>query len=330
MALTDISHDILALAGNPGQVRITAIQDAMLKRRGVRLHLLRLDLIDAALGGNKVFKLHGNLLAARKEGLKTLLSFGGAWSNHLYALAAAGQRMGFTTKAVIRGELPSQRNHCLSFLESAGMELIPVTREQYRQRHDPLWQQALLDQHGPAWLIPEGGANLAGVTGCQQLAFIIARLPADYDEIVLPCGTATTLAGLVAGISRLVHGRSVGTRPARKVPSVRGMVVLKGMDALQGEVQDWLTAQGVEQSIEWTLDMSAHFGGYARRSSEVSHFNHHFWQRHEVPLEPVYSGRMMRALFQRIEDGCYKPGSVLLALHTGGMQGRSVDEADIP
>lgn len=233
--------------------------------------------------------------------------------------------MGFRTKAVIRGELPSAGNHCLSYLQSAGMELIPVTRQEYRQRHDLQWQQTMLAEHGPAWLIPEGGANLAGVQGCQQLAFIIASLPADYDEIVLPCGTATTLAGLVAGISLLVQGKQT----VRKVPAVRGMVVLKGMDSLQGEVEDWLQAQGVQQSIPWALDMSAHFGGYAKRSAEISHFNHCFWQSQHVPLEPVYSGRMMRTLFQRIEDGYYPPGSLVLALHTGGMQGRSVEEADI-
>ena len=335
MALNDISEDILALAGNPAAVKITAIHDDLLHRRGVRLHLLRLDLVDAALGGNKVFKLHGNLLAARKKRADTVLSFGGVWSNHLYALAAAGQRRGFNTKAIIRGEIPPERNHCLAFLESAGMELIPVSRQEYRSRHDPVWQQALLSQHGPAMLIPEGGGNLAGVVGCQQLAFLIAQLPRAYDEVVLPCGTATTLAGLVAGISLLAQRKSSRTgqvnelKPKRKVPAVRGMVVLKGMESLQADVQGWLEAQGVKQSIAWTLDHTAHFGGYAKRSAEVSYFVHQFWQSHQVPLEPVYSGRMMRALFQRIEDGYYERGTQLLALHTGGLQGRSVDEADI-
>lgn len=335
MALNDISQDILALAGNPAAVKITAIHDDLLQRRGVRLHLLRLDLVDAALGGNKIFKLYGNLLAARKQRADTLLSFGGAWSNHLYALAAAGQRLGFKTKAVIRGEIPPERNHCLSFLESTGMELIPVSRQAYRLRHDPMWQQELLSQHGPAWLVPEGGGNLAGVVGCQQLAFLIAQLPGAYDEVVLPCGTATTLAGLVAGISLLSQrkssrtGQMNGLKPKKKVPAVRGMVVLKGMESLQADVAGWLEAQQVRQSIDWTLDHSAHFGGYAKRSAEISYFNHKFWQSHQVPLEPVYSGRMMRALFQRIEDGYYQRGTQLLALHTGGMQGRSVDEADI-
>lgn len=334
MPLTDTSQDILTLAGSPSAVRITAIHDDLLRRRGVKLHLLRLDLVDVALGGNKVFKLHGNVLAAREQGFDTLLSFGGVWSNHLYALAAAGQRLGMKTKAIIRGELPAQGNHCLSFLQSSGMELIAVSRQQYRQRHDPVWQQELLSLHGPAWLIPEGGANLAGVAGCQQLACLIAQLPGAYDEVVLPCGTATTLAGLVAGLSFLAQPGSTASPLAeihtkKKIPSVRGMVVLKGMDSLQADVENWLQNQSVEYCVDWHLDASAHFGGYAKRSAEVSHFIHNFWHAHSVPLEPVYSGRMMRALFQRIEDGYYLPGTRLLALHTGGMQGRSVDEADI-
>lgn len=335
MPLSDYSQDILALAGSRAPVKVTAIHDDRLQRRGVRLHLLRLDLIDAALGGNKVFKLYGNIEAARKRRVDTLLSFGGAWSNHLYALAAAGQRLGFKTKAIIRGELPPQRNHCLSFLESAGMELIPVSRQQYRLRHDSKWQQALLAEHGPAMLVPEGGANLAGVTGCQQLAFLIAQLPGTYDEVVMPCGTATTLAGLVAGMSLLAQDNACHTAPVirpwpkSKVPAVRGMVVLKGMTSLQADVQGWLEAQQATQRIDWALDHSAHFGGYAKRSAEVSQFIHQFWQSHQIPLEPVYSGRMMKALFQRIDDGCYAQGTQLLALHTGGLQGRRVDEADI-
>ncbi|WP_339868956.1 1-aminocyclopropane-1-carboxylate deaminase/D-cysteine desulfhydrase [Pseudohongiella nitratireducens] len=337
MALTDISQDILTLAGNPGSVRITAIHDDLLRKRGVRLHLLRLDLIDVALGGNKIFKLYGNLLTAQKLGFDTLISFGGVWSNHLYALAAAGQRLGLKTKAIIRGELPAQGNHCLSFLKSCGMELYPVSRQQYRQRHDPVWQQELLSLHGPAWLIPEGGANLAGVVGCQQLAFLISQLPGGYDEVVLPCGTATTLAGLVAGISLLSRQQGTSSLSFRhpafetreKVPAVRGMVVLKGMTSLQAEIEHWLRCQGVKHCVDWSLDASAHFGGYAKRSAEISHFNYSFWQTHGIPLEPVYSGRMMRALFQRIEDGYYPHGTRLLALHTGGLQGRSVDEADI-
>ncbi|MDH7945133.1 pyridoxal-phosphate dependent enzyme [Pseudohongiella sp. SYSU M77423] len=301
------------------QVPVTQINDARLLRRDVQLRLFRLDLVDRVLGGNKWFKLYQNLTQARQAGATTLLSFGGAWSNHLCALAEAGQRYGFRTIGIIRGELPDSLNPALQFVISRGMHLVPVSRTDYRQRHDPVFIKQLLDQHGPAWVIPEGGANLAGVEGCQRLASLLLEQVADLagSEICLACGTATTLAGLVAGL------QSSSLSPAIKVT---GHVVLKGGEPLTAEVAGWLQQLGADpHDANWCLDtQDAHFGGYAKQPQSLLDFIADFSEQHDVPLEPVYSGRLLAAIFTRLERGDYPPGTRLLALHTGGLLAANV------
>ncbi|ALO46545.1 1-aminocyclopropane-1-carboxylate deaminase/D-cysteine desulfhydrase [Pseudohongiella spirulinae] len=218
-------------------VPLQTLVDPVLKQHAIDLQILRLDLADPALGGNKWFKLRENLRLARLNGHDTLLSFGGAWSNHLYALAAAGHRYGMRTIAMLRGEIPSMLNPTLRFVHERGMQLIPITRSEYRRRHESAFVDQLLARYGPAWLIPEGGGNLAGTHGCQALAKVLRPSIDDRPDqhIALACGTATTMAGLLAG---LWQHHQLGD--LRYMPLVRGYAVLKGADFLQRDLESWL------------------------------------------------------------------------------------------
>jgi 1-aminocyclopropane-1-carboxylate deaminase len=311
----------------PERVPVQSVHEELLSAQQLRLDIVRLDLLDPALGGNKWFKLRHNLLAARSAGVRSLLSFGGAWSNHLYALAEAGQRFGFETIGVIRGELPTEPDQLtptLRYAISKGMRLLPVSRSDYRRRHDPAWQAALLAQVGPALVIPEGGANLAGVLGCQELAGLIARSAGKLTatELVLACGTATTMAGLLAGLH---HQHLIAD-----TTTVRGFAMLKGGDFLRLQVQQWLAAQHAQPDRQrWDVETRFHFGGYAKRPAALTEFVRTFRARHGIPVDEIYTGKLLAGLYQLIAEGHYRPGTRLLMLHTGGMQ-ESVEVEKFP
>jgi len=295
---------------------LTDIADDVLLAHDIRLQVLRLDLADPALGGNKWFKLQHNLALAKTQGADTLLSFGGAYSNHLYALAEAGFRYGFRTIGVIRGELSEPLNPTLRYVQSRGMQLIPVSRSDYRHRNECGFADALLGGYRKGvMVIPEGGANLPGVQGCHALAHLLVERVADPDgvEVCLACGTGTTMAGLLAGLQ---HTGCF----------VRGFSVLKGGDFLREEITGWLQRQGADiSSRRWALETDYHFGGYARRPSQLTDFIRQFEAQHDIPLEPVYTGKLMASVYQRIREGLYPPGSRLVVMHTGGLQTRKVD-----
>lgn len=293
---------------------LTEISDDVLLAHDIRLQVLRLDLADPALGGNKWFKLQRNLTLARAQKADTVLSFGGAYSNHLYALAEAGYRYGFRTIGVIRGELAEPLNATLRYADSRGMQLIPVSRSDYRRRNEPGFADELLGERKEGvMVIPEGGANLAGVQGCQALAQLLVQRIGDLDgvEVCIACGTGTTMAGLLAGLQ---HAGCF----------VRGFAVLKGGEFLRAEIAGWLQLQGADMSSQpWALETAYHFGGYARRPSQLTDFIRQFEIQHGIPLEPVYTGKLMAAVYQRIREGLYPPGSRLVVMHTGGLQARS-------
>lgn len=304
------------------QICIQPVQDPLLASRDISLQVVRFDLAHPVVGGNKWYKLQHNLALARAQGATRLLSFGGAYSNHLYALAGAGAEAGFATIGVIRGELVTPLNATLAFARQQGMQLIPVSRTDYRRRGDQDFLADLQHQLGPFYLIPEGGANAAGVLGCQDMAAeLMARVPDLHCcEIALACGTGTTLAGLVSGLRRLRSDAQVpGTHTA--IPFVRGFAVLKGADFLRTDIRRWLARMGSSATdADWCLETGYHGGGYARTSQDLRAFVEQFGRRQEIPLEPVYTGKLLQALYQRINAGLYAPGSRILALHTGGLR----------
>jgi 1-aminocyclopropane-1-carboxylate deaminase len=237
---------VFPLAGASG-LNIQTIHDSTLDDCGINLRIARLDQLHPLLSGNKWFKLRRNLQFAKSVGATTLLSFGGAYSNHIHALAAAGRLFDFRTIGVIRGEICGPLNPTLSFAEAQGMMLLPVSRTEYRQRHDPVYLDELQARFGErVYLIPEGGANLLGVQGCMDIAQLLADEVSDLEgcEILLACGTGTTLAGLVAGLQKLYGLQSMCTgKLAMAAPRVRGFAVLKGADFLR-KSRCWLGSGG--------------------------------------------------------------------------------------
>lgn len=294
--------EIVDIARSTEKLTVTALTNVSLHQDKVAVALLRADLIDADISGNKAFKLHYNLLAARAQGHDTLLSFGGAWSNHLHALAAAGHRYGLRTIGVVRGEPAETLTPCLQDAQRWGMHLHFVSRADYALKTDPHWQQQLLQRFGPHYLIPEGGMNREGILGCQHLC------PShhDYTHLLLACGTGTTMAGLIT---------------CSRVPVI-GIQALKGEGYLQREVGALLAKHGLSATCSWQVLDEWHGGGFARVTPALLEFMQGFESETGVPLEPVYSAKLLFAIRELIRQDFFPSGSRLLAIHGGGLQGR--------
>lgn len=329
---TESMHNAFINAAPENIASLQRIDDPVLAQAGVTLAVLRLDLLFPQYSGNKYFKLKYNIVQARVQGCKRLLSFGGAFSNHIHALAFAGAAEGFDTVGIIRGERPKVLNDTLIDAQNAGMTLHYVSRDEYRMRHDSQYQQDLLAQYPDCYIIPEGGANLLGVRGCMEIVEHIHRsMGSDYDVIALPCGTGATMAGVVAGV--------VAGTPDDK--TIIGVSVLKGANYLDDEVSGYLRALNVDDNTSavdpsksagaeagpavglcrWRIEHDYHCGGYAKLTPELVRFMDDFQQRTEIPLEPVYSAKMLRAIYAMITDGQMPDNARIVAIHTGGLQG---------
>ena len=292
--------------------RIDPVVCALLQQHDVLLNVLRLDLIHPQIQGNKWFKLKPNLNAALTERHTTILSFGGAYSNHLYALAAAGRHFGLRTIGIVRGELVLPLNPVLAFCQQQGMELVGISRSDYRRKAEPLFLANLQQRFGAFYAVPEGGSNALAVTGCADLAQMLRWQSSARPRLVaLACGTGTTLAGIVTGLSAIAPLPAV---------SVLGVAVLKAPGYLAQQVQALLTAGG-EAAIQphWSILDHYHAGGYARTSAGLTAFLQEFARISEIPVEPVYTGKLMYGLFDLIRRGEIAPGTEVLALHTGGV-----------
>jgi 1-aminocyclopropane-1-carboxylate deaminase len=281
------------------------------ERRGIAVSMWRLDRIDSAAPGNKIFKLSENLRAARALGHARVLSFGGAFSNHLHALALLGAERGFKTVGVVRGEAQAAANPTLRDAAAAGMELHFIDRSCYRSHSGALraaqLPTALRQQFGDCYVIPEGGANYLGALGCKVLGDAIVSSAEKWDRVVLPCGTGTTLAGLVAGL----NGAS----------EVLGIAVLKGIETMVADVNAALLELDATHCARWAIDAEHHCGGYARTTPNLEHFVDYFQRCTGIPIEPVYTGKMLYAIDRRIKRDEFVRGTRLLILHTGGLQG---------
>jgi 1-aminocyclopropane-1-carboxylate deaminase len=291
---------------------LQAVRLPEFERQGVELSIWRLDLLDAAASGNKLFKLAENFVAARAAGHDRLLSFGGAFSNHLHALALLGADAGFETVGIVRGEPAAANNPTLQDARRAGMQLHFVDRETYRRRSEAATLAGLQDRFGPCFVIPEGGANPAGIAGCRTLGAALRALLSTSGEgapdlVVLPCATGSTLAGLVAGLDGYCE--------------TLGIAVLKGGGFLDDAVRAGLAEAGAAHCVRWSIDLDQHGGGYARAASDLLAFVVDFTRRGGIPVEPVYTGKMLHALHRRITAGGFARGTRLVALHTGGLQG---------
>ncbi|NAY92215.1 pyridoxal-phosphate dependent enzyme [Muricauda sp. JGD-17] len=272
----------------------------LFQSRGVTLHIKREDTIHPLISGNKYRKLKYNLEEAEKKGYDTLLTFGGAFSNHIAAVACVGKEEGFKTIGIIRGEeLTDTWNHnpTLSLAHDNGMRFQFVPRSQYRQKKEPHFLQELNERYGDFYVLPEGGTNALAVKGCEE---ILTEADALFDVICCSVGTGGTLAGLI--------------NSAKPHQQVLGFSALKG-DFLKLEVQK------LTQGSSWELITDYHFGGYAKITAELVHFINNFRKNTGIPLDPIYTGKMLFGIFELVKQDFFPKGTQILAIHTGGLQG---------
>jgi 1-aminocyclopropane-1-carboxylate deaminase/D-cysteine desulfhydrase-like pyridoxal-dependent ACC family enzyme len=277
-------------------------------RRGVRLLLWRDDLVNPDLPGNKARKLKYNLLAARAQGHSRLLTFGGAYSNHLAAVAAAGRLHGFDTIGLVRGEEYQVLNPTLARCRADGMRLHYLDRSTYRRRTEPEFLAEVRQQFGPAYLLPEGGTNALALRGVAELVGEL-RQHTDFDAVAVAAGSGGTLAGLALGLAEAGY-------PARAV----GVAALKGADFLRAEI-DVLTQIATGQTLSnYELHTGYHFGGYAKLPAELRAFIRQFEADFGVLLDPIYTGKLLAGVLDLIDKGHFAPSSTVIAVHTGGLQ----------
>jgi len=285
---------------------IQKIEDSLLLQKGVSLYIKRDDLIHPLVQGNKWRKLKYNLLNAREEGQHTLVTFGGYYSNHIYATAAAAKLFNFKAIGIIRGEEPVVKSETLQFALAQGMQLVYVERATYDRKEDDSFIGELKMRYGPFYYVPEGGTNLLALKGVSE---IINEIEIDFDVICTACGTGGTLAGLVAGLQ--------GQKQAL------GFSALKGTDALTPKVNQLLADYGKPGLSNFHINFEYHFGGYAKIKPELIEFIKDFKAKFDIQLEPVYTGKMLYGVFDLIKQDYFKMGSTIIALHTGGLQGLS-------
>lgn len=290
--------DVSALADSPLQ----QLQSPFLEQANIRLFVKRDDLIHPLFGGNKWRKLKYNLIFAKENQYETLLTFGGAWSNHIYATAAAAKHFGFNSIGIIRGEKHTPLNATLTFAEACGMQLHYVSRAEYRQKHETQYQKKLKQQFGNVYILPEGGSNALAMKGCEE---IINEITQPFDVICCASGTGATLAGLIDAI--------------KPTQNAIGFSALKGGDFLNDEVKTFLNRK--DPGTNWRIETGFHFGGYAKISDELVKFIKGFQSQYDIPLDAVYTGKMFYGLFKLIETGTFDPGTTIVAVHSGGLQG---------
>lgn len=286
------------------QAPLQSLQSPLLQQAGITLLIKREDLVDPALGGNKWRKLKYNLDAAQAQQHDTLLTFGGAWSNHIYATAAAGQRLAYRTIGLIRGEHVAPLNPTLQFATDCGMHIEYIDRSSYRNKTSPEFLKQLEDKFGRFYLLPEGGSNVLALKGCAE---IIEEIDQPFDIVCVACGTGATLAGLISGLSAKQQAM--------------GFAVLKGGAYLADEISNLLQQANIAQLNTWQLNPDYHFGGYAKIDPSLIQFIRDFKQQYGIELDAVYTGKMFYGLFDLISKGYFERGTRIVAIHTGGIQG---------
>ncbi len=285
------------------------LNDPILQAHQVRLYVKRDDLIDAAVSGNKWRKLKFNILQCQQYKNAGVLTFGGAFSNHLVATAAACQKAGLKSVGVVRGdELNPDSNATLASCRELGMQLHFVSREEYHLRSERYYHEELLKDFPNLLVIPEGGANYWGMIGCQE---VVGEIDLEFDRVVMAQGTTTTSCGVLLGLS--------GSQFLSAVPVLKGFDSFSEMSRLFGK--SGIDAETTEQLLAQAQILDQyHFGGYAKFDEELLEFIRGFYHAHQLKLDPIYTGKAMFGLFEEVKKGSYD-GETIVFLHTGGLQG---------
>lgn len=275
-------------------------QNIQINVEGISIDIRREDLIHPFVSGNKFRKLKYNLIQAKAEKQHTLLTFGGAFSNHIAAVAFAGKENNLKTIGIIRGEELQDKIHenpTLTFAQENGMRLEFIARSTYSEKESKDFLSQLEQKFGQFYLIPEGGTNELAIKGCQE---ILTEADRKYDYICCAVGTGGTISGIINSAF-----------PQQKV---LGFPALKGA-FLQKEITKFV------DSNNWELIEDYHFGGYAKVNAELISFINQFSKNNKVPLDPVYTGKMAFGVFDLVKKGYFAKGSKILLIHTGGLQG---------
>ncbi len=302
----EIKQDEFVIAPHPALIALeksfspsplSPINDPLLVEYGIELWLKRDDLLHPIISGNKWRKLKYNLNNALKLNKDTLISMGGAHSNHLHALAYTGKLLNLKTQGFIRGEQAEPATATLKDLQDWGMQLSYISRTDYRElRH----YTDLPNIKPNEYWIPEGGATELALKGVAEL---VAEIDLPYDIICAPCGTGATLAGIISATA--------------KNTSVLGFAALKNASFLNNDV----TALLHHDPANWQINLDYHFGGFAKTTPELLNFIKKFNESTGIVLEPLYTGKMLYALYDLITKHTFKPGQRIIAIHTGGLQG---------
>lgn len=275
-------------------------QKINIEHPNITLYIKRDDLLHPHMSGNKFRKLKYNLAQAKKENKQTLLTFGGAFSNHILAVAAAGKEYGFKTIGVIRGEElqgKTSDNPTLQKAQDFGMIFEFVTRERYREKNNPKIVEELSNKYGDFYVIPEGGTNDLAVKGCEE---ILISEDEEFDYICCSAGTGGTISGII--------------NCSKSSQQVLGFPALKG-DFLRQDICRFVTKSN------WELITDYHFEGYAKVSEELIRFINKFYQKYKIPLDPIYTGKMAFGVLDLIDKNYFPENSKILMIHTGGLQG---------
>jgi 1-aminocyclopropane-1-carboxylate deaminase len=274
-----------------------------LNDKEISLKLVRDDLLHPMISGNKWWKLKYALLHAAEEQIPNLVTFGGPYSNHILAVAAAGHLFGFQTIGIIRGDEPRSLNPALAQAKEWGMQLKVVSRDSYRQKNDPEYLVQLKSKWGPCLILPEGGTSPFAIRGTGEM---VSRLKFPYDFLCCPVGTGGTMAGMVVR--------------AKTNTEVIGFSALKNGSFLGVEVERLL--QGYEVSnTRWSINTEFHFGGYARSDVALRSFCESFQSSQGVALDLVYTGKMLFGIIELVRRGFFDQGTRMVAWHTGNAQG---------
>ena len=288
----DITHE--------DRVVIQSLSPYWHEQRVTALDMLRLDLVHPVVSGNKWYKLRLNIMYAQDQGFKTLLTFGGGFSNHLIATAYTARKAGLACVGVVRGKYPvltPTLQHCVD----EGMQLIFVTKEDYERQGEPEWEQQLAAQFDELYIIPEGGDNEWGRKGAGLISKFIKQ---DYTHIALSVGSGTTLAGIRNKINAQQN--------------VMGFVPMKGGTYLTEHIASHLVPA---QNCNWQLFDNWHFGGFGKRTDELLSFMNDFYTINNIPLDIIYTSKMMYGLRALLTDDHFRSTDRILCIHTGGLQG---------
>lgn len=282
------------------QIKNQYLDLPLLKEKNIVLALKREDLIHPLISGNKFRKLKYNLLEAIRLGHDSILTFGGAFSNHIVATAAAAKNSNLKAIGIIRGEEIGNKwvnNPTLKLAYENGMQFKFVSRETYRNKENSEFLESLKEEFGTFYMVPEGGTNSLAIKGCEE---ILVDSDSDFVIVSVCVGTGGTMAGLI--------------NAANKNQRILGFPVLKG-DFFQDKLNK-LTIRN-----NWTINSEYHFGGYGKIDENLVRFINEFKEQTNIPLDPIYTGKMMYGLLDMIKNDNFARGTRILAIHTGGLQG---------